>query len=151
MPIIQNTKHLPYTKSQLFDLVMDIDAYHEFLPFCTNSRIIHHPSNRLTAEITIVFTPFSVVYNSEITTMQSDSLSVIKVAALDGPFKHLSNIWRFNKEQDGTLVEFMLDFELKSLLLESAMSKLFYKSHSMIIQAFEKRAEYKYGTKGYQN
>ena len=149
MSIIQNTKLLPYAKSQLFDLVMDIDSYHEFLPFCTGSRIVHLLSDHLVAEITIVFAPFSIVYNSRVITKQSDNLSMIEATALDGPFKHLSNIWRFKKEQDSTLVEFMLDFELKSLLLERAVSKLFYKSHSMIIQAFEKRAEYKYGTKGY--
>ncbi len=148
MPLINSIKKLPYSSRELFDLVLDIDSYHEFLPYCISSRIIS--KDPLIAELTVAVSAFSESYSSSIVTNNLEGVLGIEVKALDGPFEYLDTIWRFQEDNDGTIVEFSLDFEFKSLLLGGLMNKLFSKAQSMMLDAFEKRAEYKYGANRHQ-
>lgn len=143
MPSHKEIKTLPYSLKQMFDLVMDIEKYPEFLPWCLAAKITNRFSeNHLTADLVINFKGFTQKYSSNVTGKETpDRALIIDVVAIDGPFKNLINSWKFVDQNNQCQIEFFIDFEFKSLILEKMIGLIFEKATNKMIDAFETRAQ----------
>ncbi len=145
MPSHAETKVLPYTPEQMFDMVADVAAYPDFLPWCIATRVRTADALHLTADMVIGFKMFREQFTSRVTLERP---GLIKVEYERGPFKYLKNHWKFSNEKGGgCLVDFTVEFEFRSQLLEMAIGKVFTEAVHRMVAAFEKRAETLYGQK----
>lgn len=143
-----DTQISPYSPRQLFDLVIDIERYPEFLPWCRAARILERGEGRLLGELVISFKHISESYVSEVTfTPPGDNITgIIDVKLVRGPFKHLENHWKFiAREQGGTEIKLDLAFQFRSRLLDSLIGLLFGKATLKMAEAFKQRAHDLYG------
>ena len=147
MPSHSETRRLPYTAQQMFDLVADVASYPEFLPWTAAARIRSREpqgaSEIVIADLVVSFKVFRERFTSKVTLLPDDKR--IDTDYLDGPVKHLRSTWVFREVEDGTEVKFDVDFEFKSKLLQGAASMFFYEAMQRIVRAFEARAEVLYG------
>ena len=143
MPKASVKKLIECKKEQLIDLVLDIEKYPEFVPFCIDAKI-HEKKEKdnlllIVGDLTIGKGPFKDTYKSDVKyNKKEDSIFVTN---LDGPLKHLENTWHFKKENNFTEVSFEVDFELKNEFLNIVMTKSFQFDLDKIAEAFQKRAE----------
>ena len=143
MPKASVKKSIKCKKEQLIDLVLDIEKYPDFVPFCIGAKV-HERKEKgdlllLIADLTIGKGPFKDTYKSDVKfNKKKDS---IYVTNLEGPLKHLENKWQFKEENKITEVSFEVDFELKNDFLNIIMTKSFQFSLDKIADAFVKRAE----------
>jgi coenzyme Q-binding protein COQ10 len=152
MHTYHDTQQSQYSTRQLFDLVIDIERYPEFLPWCRAARILERGDGRMLAELVISFKHITENYVSEVTfkTPQSpqDSGS-IDVNLVRGPFKYLTNKWAFTPLPDGgAQIALDLSFKFRSMLLDSIIGLLFGKASKKMVLAFKERADALYGTGG---
>ncbi|KAJ6644840.1 Ribosome association toxin RatA, partial [Pseudolycoriella hygida] len=133
-------KILPYKPEELFNLVLDVKSYPEFLPWCQAARIILEDNNQIIAELVIQLKGFSDKYQSRIIYCQ-DQIYSIDVEAISGPFKYLKNSWKFSKENTGTKLEFDIDFKMKLAIVDRLVETFFSEATQKIVNAFEKRAK----------
>ena len=143
MPKASVKRLIECKKEQLIDLVLDIEQYPAFVPFCVDSKIYekNEKGNLLLiiADLTIGKGPFKDTYQSYVRfNKKEDSIFVTN---LDGPLKRLENNWHFKEENNITEVSFEVDFELKNKLLNIVMTKSFQFALNKIVEAFQKRAE----------
>ncbi|MGB8843346.1 MAG: type II toxin-antitoxin system RatA family toxin [Aliidongia sp.] len=134
---------LPYTPEQLFDLVADIERYPEFLPWCVGARIRARDGNQVKADLAIGFKMYRERFTSVV---QLEPPGRIHVTYSDGPFRYLENHWKFEPGPKGDcLVDFYVDFEFKSMLLQRVIEMLFSEAVRRMVAAFEGRARQLYG------
>ena len=130
-------------KEQLIDLVLDIEKYPEFVPFCLGSKIYEKKDKGdqllIIADLTIGKGPFKDTYKSDVKFNKNEDS--IYVTNLDGPLKHLENKWHFKEINNLSEVSFEIDFELKNDFLNIIMTKSFQFGLDKIADAFQKRAE----------
>ena len=143
MPKASVKRLIECKKEQLIDLVLDIEKYPQFVPFCLDSKIYEKKEKKdlilIIADLTIGKGPFKDTYKSDVKlNKKNDS---IYVTNLDGPLKHLENKWHFKEENNITEVSFDVDFELKNKFLNIVMTKSFQLGLDKIADAFQKRAE----------
>ena len=143
MPKASVKRSIECKKEQLIDLVLDIEKYPEFVPFCLDSKI-HEKKKKenlilMIADLTIGKGPFKDTYKSDV--RYDTKKDFIYVTNLDGPLKYLENKWHFNQLNITTEVSFEVDFELKNDFLNIIMTKSFQFGLDKIADAFEKRAE----------
>jgi len=143
MPKASVKRLIECKKEQLIDLVLDIEKYPQFVPFCLDSKIYERKEKGelllIIADLTIGKGPFKNTYKSDVKfNKKKDS---IYVTNLDGPLKHLENKWNFKEENNFTEVSFDVDFELKNDFLNIVMTKSFQFGLDKIADAFQKRAE----------
>lgn len=144
MPSFKQSKILPYSAKQMFDLVIDIEKYSEFLPWCKNARIISKISlENIQAELLINFKNFFEKYTSDVQfAMLENGEYFVDVVAIKGPFKSLINKWQFiPMDQNQCLVEFYLEFEFNSKILSKMFSAIFHNATQKMMSAFEDRAK----------
>jgi len=143
MPKASVKKLIKCQKAQLVDLVLDIEKYPEFVPFCVNAKIYEKKEKGnlllIVADLTIGKGSFKDTYKSDVKYNRKDDS--IFVTNLDGPLKHLENMWHFKQEKNITEVSFEVDFELKNEFLNIVMIKSFQFALDKIAEAFQKRAE----------
>ena len=146
MPKASVKRLIECKKIQLIDLVLDIEKYPEFLPFCLGSHVcsVNKKDNitSIIADLTIGKGPFKDTYKSDVKFNQYNSS--IKVINIGGPLNHLENNWYFSENEDGTEISFDIDFEIENKFLNILMSKSFLFGLNKIADAFQKRAEYLY-------
>lgn len=145
MPTHAEKKVLRYTPEQLFDLVADVRRYPEFLPWCVGARVISRTDTELVADLTIGFKLFRETFRSHVTL---DRPNHIHVRYLNGPFHYLNNHWRFAPVQGGTEVDFFVDFEFRSRLLQAVIGTVFNEAVRLMVRAFERRAMALHGRNG---
>ena len=143
MPKASVKRLIECKKDDLINLVLDIEKYPEFVPFCHDAKI-HENKNedkiiKIIADLTIGKGPFKDTYKSDVTFNKIND--VIFVKNIDGPLNHLSNNWKFNKKENATEVTFDIDFEIKNKFLNSLMVVSFQFGLEKIADAFQKRAE----------
>ena len=143
MPKASVKKLIECKKEQLIDLVLDIEKYPEFVPFCVGAKIYEKKEKDnlllIVGDLTIGKGSFKDTYKSDVIyNKKEDSISVTN---LDGPLKHLENTWHFKEENNVTEVSFEVDFELKNEFLNIVMTKSFQFALDKIAEAFQKRAE----------
>ena len=142
MPKASIKRLIECKKHQLIDLVLDIEKYPEFIPFCLGSHIYERNNDDnfilITADLTIGKGPFKDTYKSNVKyNIKEDSIYVTNI---DGPLKYLENKWFFKQKGDYSEVEFHVDFELKNKILNLLMVRSFDVGLKKIANAFEKRA-----------
>lgn len=142
MPSHTETQFSPYAPQQIFDLVADIERYPEFLPWCRAARILERGENSCLAELLISFKHLTEHYTSRVTFSPSHAVEVEMVA---GPFHHLINRWKFTPEGQGTRIDFFIDFQFRSKLLEKLIGGMFTKAANKMAGAFKERANQLYG------
>lgn len=142
MPTHAEKRVLPYRPQQMFDLVVDVERYPEFLPWCLACRIKRRPSDEeLVADMVIGFKMFRERFTSRVAYHPTRR---IDVSYEDGPFKYLQNHWEFEDHPEGCLIDFYVDFEFRSRLLQGAIGAVFNEAVRRMIQAFETRAHHLY-------
>ena len=143
-------RHLPYTPDQLVELVGDVARYPEFVPWITTMRVrnarVEDGVSRVDAEAGV---GFSFLKERFATRVWRDPIRCeIRVELLHGPFRRLSNRWRFEAEEAGTKVLFDIDFEFKSRMLDALLAANFNRAVDKLIGCFEARAGELYGAAG---
>ena len=143
MPKASVKRLIDCKKEQLIDLVLDIEKYPEFVPFCLGSKIYEKKDKGdqllIIADLTIGKGPFKDTYKSDVKFNKNEDS--IYVTNLDGPLKHLENKWHFKEINNLSEVSFEIDFELKNDFLNIIMTKSFQFGLDKIADAFQKRAE----------
>lgn len=142
MPRHAESRAVPYRDDQLFDLVADVAAYPQFLPWCVGARIRTRTETELVADLTIGFGPFRESFTSRVTL---DRPGHIRVTYENGPFRYLKNEWRFVPTPAGCRVDFSVDFEFRSRLLQAAIGVVFDQAVRRMVAAFMTRARQVYG------
>ena len=142
MPRHSETKFLPYTPEQLFDLVADIARYDEFLPWVVAVRIRSSSETETVADLVVGFNAFKERFTSKVT---KERPGRILVDYVEGPLKYLHNEWRFEAAEGGTNVGFSVDFAFKSRIFEALAGQMFDRALRRMTSAFEKRAAALYG------
>ena len=143
MPKASFKRSIECKKEQLIDLVLDIEKYPDFVPFCMDAKVHQRKEEGdlllIIADLTIGKGPFKDTYKSDVKfNKEKDSIYVTNI---DGPLKHLENKWQFKEENNFTEVSFDIDFELKNDFLNIVMAKSFQFGLDKIADAFQKRAE----------
>ena len=145
MPTHAEQRVLPYTQEQLFGLVADIERYPEFLPWCVGARVNERRADLVVADLVIGFKMFRERFTSRVAL---DRPRRIDVSYADGPFRHLNNNWVFEQMPGACRIEFFVDFEFKSRLMQRVIEVLFSEAVRRMVGAFEKRARDLYGGAG---
>ena len=142
MPSASIKKEIPCSKENLIKMVLDIEKYPEFVPWCLNGKIYNKKDKgnkiEITADLTIGKSFFNETYKSFV--IYDKSLDLIEVTNMDGPLKHLKNQWYFKAKGLNSEVDFYINFELKNKILNMLMIKSFDIGLKKIAKAFEKRA-----------
>ncbi len=143
MPKASVKRLIECKKEQLINLVLDIEKYPQFVPFCLDSKIYERKEKGklllIIADLTIGKGPFKDTYKSDVKFNKKEDS--IYVTNLDGPLKHLENKWNFKEENNFTEVSFDVDFELTNDFLNIVMARSFQFGLDKIADAFQKRAE----------
>ena len=144
MPKASVKRSIECKKEQLIDLVLDIEKYPTFVPFCVEARVFEKKEKGelmlIVADLTIGKGPFKDTYKSDV--RFNKKKDYIYVTNLDGPLKYLENKWYFKEKNKITEVSFEINFELKNDFLNIIMTKSFQFALNKIADAFQKRAEY---------
>ena len=142
MPKASVKKLIECKKEQLIDLVLDIEKYPEFVPFCIGAKVYEKKEKGnlliIVGDLTIGKDPFKDTYKSDVRYNKKESS--IYVTNIDGPLKHLDNKWHFTQENNVTEISFDVDFELKNKFLNIVMTKSFQYGLDKIADAFQERA-----------
>jgi len=134
---------LDFTSIQLYNIVIDVESYPLFLPWCLSSKIVSKINkNNFDASLTVGYKAIDEKYISRIEAVFSKK---IRSYAISGPFKCLDSNWAFNNINNNQCeVEFKIEYEFKSFFLDKVMGSLFKKATLKMLEAFEKRAFYLY-------
>ena len=143
MPKASVKRLIQCNKDQLIDLVLDIEKYPQFVPFCIDAKIYEKKDDKnfitIIADLTIGKGPFKDTYKSDVQFNKKNNS--IKVTNIGGPLNHLENTWHFKEQENGTEISFDIDFEIENKFLNIVMTKSFQFGLDKIADAFQKRAE----------
>ena len=142
MPQASVKRLIECNKDQLIDLVLDIESYPLFIPYCLDSKIYEKKEQKdlilIIADLTIGKGPFKATYKSDGKYYRStDTIHVTNIA---GPLKHLDNKWTFRKKDNYTEISFNIDFEIENKFLNIVMNKSFQYGLEKIADSFQSRA-----------
>ena len=150
MPTHSETKALPYTARQMYELVADVGSYPEFLPWTAAARIrrdVDKGDHRvMDADLVISFKVFRERFTSRVVLWPEQRR--IDTEYLDGPFRHMRSNWRFEETETGCLVHFFVDFEFRTAILQGIIGVVFNEAMQRVVRAFEDRARQLYGAQG---
>jgi coenzyme Q-binding protein COQ10 len=136
MPRHEEQAILAYSADELFVVVANIRDYPSFVPWCSGARILREDQSQVVADLVIGFGPFQESFRSQVTL---DRPREVKVHAVDGPLEHLTNTWAFTPAGDKTHIDFIIDFQFKSHLLDHVANGMFYEAATRMMSAFETR------------
>jgi coenzyme Q-binding protein COQ10 len=142
MPTHSETRPMPYSAQQMYDLVADVANYPKFLPWCSAARIRsveqEYGHDLVTADLVISFKVFRERFGSRVGLFHT--AKKIDTEYLDGPFKYMKSTWAFHDTDAGCNVEFFVDFEFKNAILQKVIGVVFNEAMHRIVRAFENRA-----------
>ena len=142
MPKASVKRLIGCNKEQLVNLVLDIESYPKFIPYCLDAKIYEKKEEKnlilIIADLTIGKGPFKATYKSDV--RFNKDADTILVTNIDGPLKHLDNKWVFLEKDNSTEISFDIDFEIENKFLNIVMSKSFQYGLDKIADAFQKRA-----------
>lgn len=143
MPRHSETRRLPYSPEQMFDLVADVARYNEFLPWVAAVRVRSDGATEMVADLIVGFKALRERFTSRVAKQRP---ARIHVDYLEGPLKHLTNDWKFRPDgAGGTLVDFCVDFAFKNRVFEALAGQVFDAALRRMVRAFEERAAVLYG------
>lgn len=143
MPTHAERRFLPYRPDQLYELVADVERYPEFLPWCIAVRVRSREGNILVADLIIGFKMVREKFTSRVVLTPT---SRVDVSYTHGPLRYLNNHWIFEASPGGCTIDFFIDFEFRSQILQKLMGALFNEAVRRMVGAFEARAHALYGT-----
>ena len=142
MPKASVKRLIKCNKEQLVHLVLDIESYPKFIPYCLDAKIYEKKEEKnlilIIADLTIGKSPFKATYKSDV--RFNKDTDTIQVTNIEGPLKHLDNKWVFLERDNSTEISFDIDFEIENKFLNVVMSKSFQYGLDKIADSFQKRA-----------
>jgi coenzyme Q-binding protein COQ10 len=154
LPQHHESRDLPYTARQIYDLVADIESYPKFLPWNSAARIRSRRlrddgAELLAADLVVSFKVFRERFGSRVVLWPADpATGALKIDTeyLDGPFRHMKSGWTFvDRPEGGCKVDFFVDFEFRNAILQRLIGVVFHEAMSRIVRAFDERAKALYG------
>lgn len=143
MPGIRETRQLPYTPEQMYDLVADVGRYAEFLPWVVATRVRSDSETEMVADMVVGFKNLRERFTSRVEKQRPDFL---RVHYVDGPLRDLDNMWRFSPYgQQSCSVDFSVEFTFKNRVFEAIAGQYFDRAFRRMVEAFEARAAQLYG------
>ena len=142
MPKHHETRRLPYSPEQMFELVADVARYPEFLPWVSAMRVRSNSDTQMVADMIVGFKGLRETFTSKI---DKERPSRVHVDYVDGPLKYLRNDWVFRPDGTGCAVDFTVDFAFKNRVFEMLAGQVFGVALRKMIGAFEDRAAVLYG------
>ena len=143
MPQASVKRLIEADKQKLIELVLDIEKYKDFIPYCLDSKVYERNDKGdkifIVADLTIGKGIFKDTYKSDVKYNKLNN--TIYVTNIDGPLRYLENVWKFTEKDNFTEVSFDVDFELKNKFLNILMTKSFNYGLNKIADAFQNRAE----------
>jgi len=136
MPRHEEQTTLAYSADELFAVVADVKDYPLFVPWCSGARIHREDQREIIADLVIGFGPFQEAFTSQVTL---DRPRQVLVRAVEGPLEHLTSTWTFTSVSEGTRVDFFIDFQFKSHLLDHVVNEMFHEAATRMMSAFESR------------
>jgi coenzyme Q-binding protein COQ10 len=144
MPGIRETRRLPYTVEQMFDLVADVGHYPEFLPWGVATRVRSDDGQEMVADMLVGFKALRDKFTSRVI---RDRPNRIEVIYIDGPMRDLDNVWHFRPLEDGGCeIDFCVDFSFRNKMFEMLAGQYFDRAVRKMVTAFEDRAAALYGS-----
>ena len=147
MPTHSETRILPYTAQEMYDLVADVAQYPKFLPWCAAARVRSvvpkDNSEVMEADLVVSFKVFRERFTSRVVLMPDTHQ--IDTEYLDGPFRYMKSNWKFRDTEGGCEVYFFVDFAFRNIVLEKLIGVVFNEAMLRIVRAFEERAADLYG------
>jgi coenzyme Q-binding protein COQ10 len=138
-------EHVPYPPEAIYDLVLDVERYPDFIPWCRAARILSGGGDQFQAELAIAFKHIRESYVSRVEGNREEL--TIHVEMERGPFHHLINDWQFIPQEDGScLIDFHIDFAFKHRWLEKLIGQLFNRATQKMVHAFRTRADALYSS-----
>ena len=135
-------KIIPCKKNQLIEMVLDIEKYPEFVPWCIEGKIYNKNEGKdlitFNGDLKVGKSLLNETFSSQVSYYKEKDIIIVN--NLDGPLKHLKNEWIFKKINNATQLEFFIDFELKNPILNAIMKKSFELGLNKIARSFEERA-----------
>ena len=142
MPKASVKRLIECKKKDLINLVLDIEKYPEFVPFCYSAKIYETTEKdnliKIIADLTIGKGPFKDTYKSDVRYNKDED--IIFVTNIDGPLNHLENKWYFEQKKENTEISFDINFEIENRFLNIIMEKSFQFGLNKIADSFQKRA-----------
>ena len=146
MPRHSETRNLPYSPEQMFDLVADVKRYQEFLPWVAATRVRSDSETEMIADLVVGFRAIKETFASRVKKARPHS---IDIDYIEGPLKYLHNSWRFRPDgKGGTDIDFCVDFAFKNRIFETLAGQVFDRALRRMTAAFEERAHQLYGAGG---
>jgi coenzyme Q-binding protein COQ10 len=136
MPRHAEQANLAYSPDELFAVVADVKEYPTFVPWCSGADIQREDQREIIADLVIGFGPFQESFTSRVTL---DRPRHVLVRAIEGPLEHLTNTWTFTPVGDKTHIDFVIDFQFKSHLLDHVVNGMFHEAATRMMSAFEAR------------
>ncbi len=149
MPSFESTHRVQHSAQDMFDLVADVEQYPQFVPLCQALRVrgrrkIDEHREMMVADMTVAYKVFKETFASRVT-LDREACKIY-VEYLDGPFRHLQNVWSFSEVSEGECdVNFFIDYEFRSRTLGTVMGAMFDRAFRKFSVAFEERADEVYG------
>ena len=148
MPKFETHRPVKHSAEQMYALVADVEKYPQFLPLCealtVRSSKERDGKTLLIADMTVGYKAIRETFSTQV--LLNPAELAIDVKYIEGPFKYLDNRWRFKPAADGSVVDFFIDYEFKSMILGALMGSMFDRAFRMFAGAFEARAEHVYAT-----
>lgn len=147
MPQIKKSALVMYSATEMFTLVNDVANYCNFLPHCSDAKVISQSDENMTASVEISKGGLKKWFTTENTLVTDKEINMVLV---DGPFKKLEGGWLFTElDETACKVELKLNFEFSSKLVEMAFGRVFNEVANNMLSAFTERAKHIYGTRGF--
>ncbi|MFC4295160.1 type II toxin-antitoxin system RatA family toxin [Novosphingobium tardum] len=144
MPRITETRELPWSAEQMFDLVADVRRYPEFLPWVIATRIRSDSEEAMVADMVVGFNALREKFTSRVVKARP---SMIDVDYVDGPMRSLDNVWQFHPlGPERSRIEFCVDFTFRSTIFEALAGQYLDRAFRKMVSAFEARAAALYGS-----
>lgn len=144
MPHIVETRQLPWSAEQMYNLVADVRRYAEFLPWVVATRIKSDNETMMIADMLVGFSALREKFTSRVVKDRNRS---IKVEYIEGPLKNLENDWTFTPAPGGgCIIDFSVDFAFRNAIFEKLAGQYLDSAFRKMVAAFEKRAQQLYGS-----
>jgi coenzyme Q-binding protein COQ10 len=144
MPGVRETRTLPYSAEQMFDLVADVGRYGEFLPWVMATRVRSNTDTEMVADMLVGFNALREKFTSRVVKQRPEK---IQVHYLDGPLQDLDNVWLFRPlGEHACEIDFCVEFRFRNALFEKIAGQYFDRAFRKMVAAFETRAAELYGS-----
>ena len=145
MTEISKTAVVPYTPSEMYALVNDIESYSVFLTWCTAAKVLNKKEESLIAILSLAMGKIKQSFTTENTMLEG---SRIDMQLIEGPFKHLSGYWKFNPgDEQSCHIQLHMNYEFKNKIIKYALGKVFYIVMDTLVESFVQRAQQIYGNR----